>query len=85
MYWQSLVPALLAAIANAGTLRFSCSQLVVERLDPLVNSGLLQTPHVHQIVGDICQTINYINLHATTARKVGLFVVSKHPLHLCLQ
>ncbi|KAI1818156.1 hypothetical protein GGS20DRAFT_574457 [Poronia punctata] len=32
-------------------LRFQCSQLVVERLDPLVNPGLLPSPHVHQIVG----------------------------------
>ncbi|KAK3215015.1 hypothetical protein GRF29_19g1984182 [Pseudopithomyces chartarum] len=32
-------------------LRFSCSQLVVERLDPLVNPGIEQSPHVHQIIG----------------------------------
>ncbi|ORY09841.1 hypothetical protein BCR34DRAFT_625552 [Clohesyomyces aquaticus] len=32
-------------------MRFACSQLVVERLDPLVNPGVVGTPHVHQIVG----------------------------------
>ncbi|KAF2744061.1 hypothetical protein M011DRAFT_409128 [Sporormia fimetaria CBS 119925] len=32
-------------------MRFACSQLVVERLDPLVNPGQVGTPHVHQIVG----------------------------------
>jgi len=32
-------------------LRFACSQLVVERLDPLVNPGVIGTPHTHQIVG----------------------------------
>ncbi|KAE9379774.1 hypothetical protein N431DRAFT_326643 [Stipitochalara longipes BDJ] len=32
-------------------LRFACSQLVVERLDPLVNAGVIGSPHVHQIVG----------------------------------
>jgi len=32
-------------------LRFSCSQLVVERLDPLVTPGQNPSPHVHQIVG----------------------------------
>lgn len=32
-------------------LRFQCSQLVVERLDPLVNPGLVPSPHLHQIVG----------------------------------
>jgi hypothetical protein len=42
--------ALLAAPTHA-LLRFSCSQLVVERLDPLVNPGLTQSPHVHQIIG----------------------------------
>jgi hypothetical protein len=32
-------------------MRFACSKLVVERLDPLVNPGVVGTPHVHQIVG----------------------------------
>ena len=32
-------------------LRFECSQLVVDRIDPLVNSGTTPSPHLHQIVG----------------------------------
>ncbi|EAQ85456.1 hypothetical protein CHGG_09470 [Chaetomium globosum CBS 148.51] len=32
-------------------IRFSCSQLVVARMDPLVNPELAQSPHVHQVVG----------------------------------
>jgi hypothetical protein len=36
---------------SADFLRFGCSQLVVERIDPLVNPGLLPSPHMHQIVG----------------------------------
>jgi len=32
-------------------IRFGCSQLVIARMDPLVNPGLAQSPHVHQIVG----------------------------------
>jgi hypothetical protein len=32
-------------------LRFQCSQLVVERLDPLVNPNSTPSPHLHQIVG----------------------------------
>ncbi|KAF2641771.1 hypothetical protein P280DRAFT_489190 [Massarina eburnea CBS 473.64] len=32
-------------------MRFACSQLTVERLDPLVNPGLVGSPHTHQIVG----------------------------------
>ncbi|KAK3367942.1 hypothetical protein B0H63DRAFT_536081 [Podospora didyma] len=51
--------ALLAHDATAQTgsargsdfLRFGCSQLVVERTDPLVNPGMAPTPHMHQIVG----------------------------------
>jgi hypothetical protein len=36
---------------EARMLRFACSQLVVERLDPLVSPGIVGSPHVHQIVG----------------------------------
>jgi hypothetical protein len=45
--------ALLAqnAAAQFNMLRFACSQLVVERTDPIVNPGMLYTPHLHQIVG----------------------------------
>jgi hypothetical protein len=32
-------------------LRFACSQLVVERTDPLVTPGMNPSPHLHQIMG----------------------------------
>ncbi|KAK4444540.1 hypothetical protein QBC34DRAFT_442497 [Podospora aff. communis PSN243] len=32
-------------------LRFGCSQLVIERTDPIVNPGVVFSPHLHQIVG----------------------------------
>ncbi|CAI6341417.1 unnamed protein product [Periconia digitata] len=32
-------------------LRFGCSQIVIERLDPLVNPGMSPSTHMHQIVG----------------------------------
>jgi len=32
-------------------MRFQCSQLVIDRLDPLVNPGSVPSPHLHQIVG----------------------------------
>ena len=52
MFRQSLVTALLAACyASAADLRFGCSQLVVERSDPIVQPGILPSAHVHQIVG----------------------------------
>ncbi len=50
MNWRFLTLALGAANVDA-LLRFSCSQLVVERLDPLVNPGSLQSSHLHQVVG----------------------------------
>ena len=60
MLWPTLLA--LAAIVEAapqrgglmggGTLlRFGCSQITIERLDPLVNPGLSPTPHMHQVVG----------------------------------
>ncbi|KAF2786558.1 hypothetical protein K505DRAFT_259637 [Melanomma pulvis-pyrius CBS 109.77] len=56
MFWKSLLfAALLAhdvsAQGSSGFLRFGCSQLVVERIDPLVNPGVNPSPHTHQIVG----------------------------------
>jgi hypothetical protein len=39
------------AQGGAAMMRFACSQLTVERLDPLVNPGLVGSPHTHQIVG----------------------------------
>ncbi|KLU90860.1 hypothetical protein MAPG_09385 [Magnaporthiopsis poae ATCC 64411] len=32
-------------------LRFGCSQLTIERLDPLVDPGMIPSPHTHQVVG----------------------------------
>lgn len=63
MAWTSVILTVLVALlardvssqggsARGSTfLRFGCSQLVVERSDPLVNPGMLPTPHMHQIVG----------------------------------
>jgi hypothetical protein len=46
------VVALLAHDAAAQSMmRFSCSQLVIERLDPLVNPAMSPSPHLHQVVG----------------------------------
>ncbi|RDL36912.1 Uncharacterized protein BP5553_06264 [Venustampulla echinocandica] len=50
MYWSFIALALVAPSADA-LLRFACSQLVTERLDPLVNPGVAQSPHLHQVVG----------------------------------
>ncbi|TPX19010.1 uncharacterized protein E0L32_011327 [Thyridium curvatum] len=54
MHWTTaLAAAVLAAAARPAhaLLRFSCSQLVVDRIDPLVNPDQAPSPHLHQIVG----------------------------------
>lgn len=52
MRWNSLAALALAAPASA-LIRFGCSQLVIERLDPLVTPGLNPSPHLHQIIGGV--------------------------------
>jgi hypothetical protein len=37
--------------ATAAMLRFQCSQLVIDRIDPLVQPGVEPAAHLHQIVG----------------------------------
>jgi hypothetical protein len=48
MKWYQI--AALVAPAQAA-LRFGCSTLSIQRLDPLVEPGKLPSAHVHQIVG----------------------------------
>ncbi|KAK0110197.1 hypothetical protein ONS96_001820 [Cadophora gregata f. sp. sojae] len=45
------MPSINAQPTQAAMMRFACSQLVVERLDPLVSPGIIGSPHTHQIVG----------------------------------
>ncbi|KAF2187573.1 hypothetical protein K469DRAFT_748843 [Zopfia rhizophila CBS 207.26] len=55
MLWKTLALALLVQRGSsqgiAPMMRFQCSQLVVDRIDPLVNPGSVPSPHLHQIVG----------------------------------
>jgi hypothetical protein len=56
MYWKLLALSFLvdygfSQSAAAPMLRFTCSRLVIDRLDPLVNPGVIPSPHLHQIVG----------------------------------
>ncbi|KAF2750579.1 hypothetical protein M011DRAFT_174794 [Sporormia fimetaria CBS 119925] len=55
---HTLILALFASHASAQPpfnippmMRFQCSQLVIDRIDPLVNPGSVPSPHLHQIVG----------------------------------
>ncbi|KAG7284527.1 hypothetical protein NEMBOFW57_010902 [Staphylotrichum longicolle] len=48
----SLAAVAAAQFATAQELmRFGCSQLTIDRIDPLVNPGALPSPHIHQVVG----------------------------------
>lgn len=53
MFWSyAFTLALFASTAQADKmLRFSCSGLVTQRLDPVVQPGSNPSQHVHQIVG----------------------------------
>lgn len=56
MLWKTLALALVAVERSSGQgmmpmMRFGCSQLVIDRVDPLVNPGAVPSPHLHQIVG----------------------------------
>ena len=67
MYWKSLALGIALSahgaaaapshglmarqFATASMLRFQCSQLVFDRIDPLVQPGVLPSTHMHQIVG----------------------------------
>jgi len=45
------VSAQTGSARGADFLRFGCSQLVIERTDPLVNPGVIPSSHMHQVVG----------------------------------
>jgi hypothetical protein len=67
MHWTSLTLALALSaqdvhavathslmarqFASAAMMRFQCSQLVFDRIDPLVQPGVAPSTHMHQIVG----------------------------------
>ena len=50
MHYSRLAALGLVAPGTA-LLRFGCSQLNVQRIDPLVNPGVAPSPHLHQIIG----------------------------------
>ncbi|KAK0742554.1 hypothetical protein B0T21DRAFT_361647 [Apiosordaria backusii] len=51
MKWNALLAASGLLTPTHALLRFGCSQLTVQRLDPLVNPGQSPSPHLHQIIG----------------------------------
>jgi hypothetical protein len=81
MLWTTVLvlPAAVSALATPNwlskltkrqgamtMLRFGCAQVVIDRLDPLVNPGSIPSPHVHQIVGG-----NAFNASMTTGDVSG--------------
>lgn len=42
---------LVQDVLGQGMLRFGCSQLVIERADPIVDPGMNPSSHTHQVVG----------------------------------
>lgn len=50
MHLSSFLALALVAFVHAG-LRFPCSELTIQRLDPVVQPGVAPSSHVHHIVG----------------------------------
>ena len=53
MKWNNLGIVLGLLTPVQALLRFGCSQLTVQRLDPLVTPGQNPSPHLHQIIGGV--------------------------------
>ncbi|PSN71553.1 hypothetical protein BS50DRAFT_618540 [Corynespora cassiicola Philippines] len=51
MKWNKLVAASALLAPASALLRFGCARLTVQRLDPLVNPGMIPSTHLHQIIG----------------------------------
>lgn len=51
MKWSALSVALALVAPSQAGLRFGCSTLSIQRLDPLVEPGNVPSAHLHQIVG----------------------------------
>lgn len=46
-----LLPLLIQLAASQELMRFGCSQLTIDQIDPLVEPGNVPSAHMHQIVG----------------------------------
>jgi hypothetical protein len=58
MRFTTLTAPSIIALTQA-LIRFPCSQLVFDRLDPLVEPGMVPTSHLHQIVGGVRILLEY--------------------------
>jgi len=61
MRWTTSLLAVAGAADAMTMLRFGCTNIVVDRLDPLVNPGQVPATHMHQIMGG-----NHFNATMTT-------------------
>lgn len=56
MQLNTLIAALGLFAPASALLRFGCSALTVQRLDPLVEPGMNPSTHLHQIIGGVCSS-----------------------------
>ena len=72
MFWNTLATIALwgQCVSAQNMLRFACSQLTVERADPLVSPGQSPAPHTHQIIGG--NSFNLTVRHATLVPEIPL-------------
>jgi hypothetical protein len=78
MFWSTLTASVLftqSAFAQ-NMLRFACSQLTVERADPLVNPGQRPSPHTHQIIGANSFNLTVIPLNLSPYLSMQILTVT---------
>lgn len=64
------VGALLGQHVSAqNMLRFGCSQLTIERADPLVSPGQNPAPHTHQIIGGNSFNLTVVRMNLMKGRR----------------
>lgn len=61
MKWNNAVAAFGLFAPTHALLRFGCSKLTIQRLDPLVTPGQNPSPHLHQIIGGVCHRYSFIS------------------------
>jgi hypothetical protein len=66
---------IVAQNVNVGKLlRFGCAQLVIERIDPIVNPGMTPSTHTHQIVGGNSFNASVRENDASHQRLISVYV-----------
>lgn len=76
MQLSAFVAALGLFAPASALLRFGCSGLTVQRLDPLVDPGLIPSAHLHQIIGGVSLHLDITTYYSPSNKSQDSFNVS---------